>query len=48
MFAGTFAVNVAVIWFMTVVLYLALYFRVLKRILDFAETISGKRAKIVD
>ncbi len=47
-FAGTFAVNVAVIWFMTAILYLALYFRVLKRVLDLVETLSGKRTKPVD
>jgi len=48
MFAGTFAVNVGVIWFMTAILYLALYFRVLKRILDMVGTITGKKTKLVD
>jgi len=33
-YAGTLAVNTGVIWFMTAILYLLLYFRVLYRILD--------------
>lgn len=37
LFAGTLAVNTAVIWFMTVCLYILLYFRVLHRILDSSE-----------
>ena len=36
-FAGTLAVNTAVIWFMTICLYILLYFRVLHRILDSSE-----------
>ncbi len=47
-FAGTLAVNVAVIWLTTALLYLALYFRVLKRILDMVETITGRRTKLAD
>ena len=47
MIAGTFVptiwINVMVIWFMTLLLYLLLYFRVLKRVLDFLERISAKR-----
>jgi hypothetical protein len=43
MVAGTFFptiwVNVMVIWFMTLVLYILLYFRVLKRVLDLLERI---------
>ena len=33
-YAGTLAVNTGVIWVMTAILYLLLYFRVLYRILD--------------
>ena len=47
-FTGTFAVNVVVIWFMTAILYLALYFRVLKRILDMVGTLTGKKTKMID
>lgn len=36
-YAGTLAVNTAVIWFMTLCLYILLYFRVLHRILDSSE-----------
>ncbi len=40
----TIWVNVGVIWFMTLILYLMLYFRVLKRLLDLAERNGpGKR-----
>ncbi len=39
---STFWVNTAVIWTFSLVLYLMLYFRVLKRILDFLEQISSK------
>jgi ABC-type multidrug transport system ATPase subunit len=42
-FIPTLWVNVFVIWFMTLLLYLLLYFRVLKRALDFLETLSSKR-----
>ncbi|MDM8003367.1 MAG: ATP-binding cassette domain-containing protein [Bacteroidota bacterium] len=37
LFAGTLAVNTMVIWFMTICLYILLYFRVLHRILDSSE-----------
>lgn len=33
-FAGTLAVNTGVIWLMTLILYILLYFRVLHRILE--------------
>jgi ABC transport system ATP-binding/permease protein len=36
-FVNTLAVNVGVIWFMTIVLYIILYFKLLKRTLDFIE-----------
>ncbi len=46
MIAGTFVptiwVNVMIIWFMTLMLYTLLYFRVLKKILDFMEQLSKK------
>ncbi len=42
-FVPTIWVNVMVIWFMTVLLYLLLYFRVLKRFLDFIENITRKK-----
>ncbi len=41
----TFIVNVVVLWFMTIMLYLALYFRVLKKILDSGENIFGRKTK---
>jgi len=42
--ADTFVVNVIVLWFMTIMLYLALYFRILKRLLDSTGSMmSGKR-----
>ncbi len=51
MIAGTFVptiwVNVMVIWFMTLILYILLYFRVLKRILDIMEqTHSQEKSKL--
>ena len=46
LFAGTLAVNTAVIWFMTLCLYILLYFRVLHRILDSSDKfIRVMRAK---
>jgi len=36
-FIPTFWVNLGVIWFMTIVLYILLYFRVLKKLLDLTE-----------
>jgi hypothetical protein len=44
----TFVINVLVIWAMTFVLYLMLYFRVLKKILSSGEKLFRKRAKIID
>ena len=40
---NTFIVNVVVIWIMTGLLYLALYFRLLKKLLDFGELFGGKK-----
>jgi ABC-type multidrug transport system ATPase subunit len=39
-YAGTLAVNTGVIWFMTIVLYVLLYFRVLKKILESSDKIK--------
>ncbi|MEN8229592.1 MAG: ATP-binding cassette domain-containing protein [Bacteroidota bacterium] len=44
LFVPTIWVNVAVIWFMTLVLYLLLYFRVLKKFLDLLEHVSPKKS----
>ncbi|MCU0456262.1 MAG: ATP-binding cassette domain-containing protein [Bacteroidales bacterium] len=41
----TFVVNVIVLWIITILFYLALYFRVLKKILDSGETIMGRKTK---
>jgi ABC-type multidrug transport system ATPase subunit len=41
----TFAVNVIVLWLMTILLYFALYFRVLKKLLDSGEVVMGKKFK---
>jgi hypothetical protein len=41
-YLDTFTVNVLVIWFMTIALYILLYFRALKRLLDFFEQLSDK------
>jgi ABC-type multidrug transport system ATPase subunit/uncharacterized tellurite resistance protein B-like protein len=38
----TFYVNICVIWFMTIVLYIILYYRLLKRFLDFFEQVADK------
>jgi ABC-type multidrug transport system ATPase subunit len=44
----TYAVNVVVLWVMTFFLYLALYFRLLKKLLDSGEDIFGKKLKNSD
>ncbi len=41
----TFIVNVIVLWFMTIMLYLVLYFRVLKKFLDSGEAVIGRKSK---
>ncbi len=41
----TYVVNVIVLWVMTFVLYLVLYFRLIKKILDSGEVMFGKRMK---
>lgn len=42
-YIDTFWVNISVIWFMTFITYLVLYFRLLKRFLDFMEDVIDKR-----
>jgi ABC transport system ATP-binding/permease protein len=44
----TYIVNVIVLWMMTLFLYLILYFRLLKKLLDSLEYISGKKIKFTD
>lgn len=48
MIAGTFIptiwVNIMVIWVMTIILYMLLYFRILKKFLDLMERISSRKA----
>jgi hypothetical protein len=41
----TFVINTIVLWFMTLLLYFALYFRLLKKILDSGEVAMGKKFK---
>jgi hypothetical protein len=52
MFCGfrveTYIVNVIVIWLMTFVLYLVLYFRVLKHILNSGEKLFRRKLKMPD
>ena len=47
-FVDTYWVNICVIWFMTIFLYLTLYFKALKRLLDFLERMSEKLIKNKD
>ena len=44
-YIDTYVVNVLVLWFMTIGLYLILYFRLLKRLLDSGEVLMGKKFK---
>lgn len=41
----TYIVNVIVLWVMTILIYLALYFRLLKKLLDSGEVMMGKKFK---
>jgi hypothetical protein len=41
-YLSTFWVNVIVIWLMTIILYIALYYRLLLRFLDFLERLGSK------
>jgi hypothetical protein len=45
LYVDTFVVNVIVLWIITGLLYLALYFRLLKKLLDSGEVIMGKSKK---
>jgi hypothetical protein len=42
---STYWVNIGVIWFMSILFYIILYYRLLKRFLEFFETFSGKVVK---
>lgn len=44
----TYTVNVIVLWVITFFLYLGLYFRLLKKLLDSGEAIFGQKKKIID
>ena len=44
----TYIVNVIVLWLMTILLYLILYFRLLKKLLDSGEAVFGKKKKNSD
>jgi ABC-type multidrug transport system ATPase subunit len=41
----TYIINVIVLWVMTAALYLILYFRLLKKVLDSGETLMGRKVK---
>lgn len=41
----TYIINVVVRWLMTIMLYLVLYFRVLKKLLDSGESVIGRKTK---
>ena len=45
LYVDTYIINIIVLWIMTVVLYLALYFRVLKKLLDSGESLLGDSKK---
>lgn len=45
---STCNINVAVIWFMTIVLYIILYFRLLRKVLSSGVNLMGKRPKATD
>ena len=45
LYVDTYIINIIVLWIMTVVLYLALYFRVLKKLLDSGESLLGNSKK---
>jgi hypothetical protein len=44
----TFIINVIVLWVMTIGLYLVLYFRLFKRLLESGETIMGRKPKGIE
>jgi hypothetical protein len=41
----TFVMNIIVLWIMTLLFYIALYFRLLKKLLDSGELLMGKSGK---
>ncbi|MCU0461844.1 MAG: hypothetical protein MUF36_07515, partial [Bacteroidales bacterium] len=41
----TFVVNIIVMWAITILFYFALYFRMLKKLLDSGEVAMGKKMK---
>ncbi|MFW6327720.1 MAG: ATP-binding cassette domain-containing protein, partial [Bacteroidota bacterium] len=45
-YVDTFWVNIVVIWIIAIILYLILYFRGLKRLLDYFETLTSKVSSI--
>jgi ABC-type multidrug transport system ATPase subunit len=47
-YISTYVVNVVVLWVMTLAVYLALYFRLLKKLLDSGEVVMGKKIKGTD
>ncbi len=47
-YVDTFVINIYVLWFITIVLYLVLYFRLLKKALDSGEQFFGKKRRHVD
>ncbi len=47
-YIDTYPVNVAVIWFMTLILYLILYFRLLRKLLNSGEKLLGKKVRSSD
>jgi len=46
LFFDTYWVNVIIIWLMTITLYITLYYKALKRLLDFMERMSEKVQKL--
>jgi hypothetical protein len=47
-YIDTYLVNVAVIWFMTLILYMILYFRLLRKLLNSGEKLLGRKVKSSD
>jgi ABC-type multidrug transport system ATPase subunit len=43
----TFWINIAIIWVISIFLYIALYFRLLKKTLDYFESLSGRIKKLL-
>lgn len=47
-YVDTYSINVIVVWVMTLVLYLILYFRLLKKALESGERYLGKKRRVQD